>query len=327
MIFILESLGCHKINPNFGKDELRCALPDGETPTSVSVRLDEFLGCYVFSRGDYDRYEIKDIITLVQFVLNISFEQAVLWLCNKLEIEHVKNYTVSQELTIINEIKKKERAKKKNEHVEVIHEILDNKILNKYCKEYVKEWVDEGISCDIQDKYGIRIDKDRMRYLIPIYDEYNNLISIKGRGYMPNIKELNISKYIYYYKLGVNDILFGLNFNKQNIIKRKELVIFEGEKSVMKADSYGYNWCVSVGKNGINPHLLNKILTLRYNVVIAFDKDVDISKVYIEARKLNMFTNVYAVIDKCGYLDKKDAPVDKGKEVWDKLYSEKRRIV
>lgn len=329
LIYILEQLGCHHINPKFGEDELRCALPDGETSTSVSIRLNEFLGCYVFSRGSYDNYQTKDIITFVQFILGCGFESAVKWLCSQLSIEYDGVFLEIQEELEISKVIRKRNRKQQKQDVEIKHEILDDNILNNYTHKPIQEWIDEGITYEIQNKYKMCIDEKRMRYLIPIYDENFNLISIKGRGYMPNIKELNIPKYIYYYKLGVNDILFGLNFNKENIAKKREIILFEGEKSVAKADAYGYNWCCSVGKNGINPHLLKKILKLRCDVVIAFDKDVDTKKVYEEARKLNRYTNVFAIIDNENLLDinKKDSPVDKGKDVWERLYHNKRRII
>ena len=38
LIRILENLGCHHINPHYGYEEIRCALPDGVTINSVSIR-------------------------------------------------------------------------------------------------------------------------------------------------------------------------------------------------------------------------------------------------------------------------------------------------
>ena len=38
LIRILEILGCHHINSHYGNDEIRCALPDGVTANSVSIR-------------------------------------------------------------------------------------------------------------------------------------------------------------------------------------------------------------------------------------------------------------------------------------------------
>jgi hypothetical protein len=329
LIYILEELGCHKINPNFSDKEIRCALPDGTTGTSVSIMFDEFLGCMVFSRGGYEDYVVKDIITLVQFINDMNFNQAVSWMCNKLGIKFDGNKKCNyNELDLATELKKIKNKNNRNNMLKTKHEILPIETLDRYDKYIVSNWEDEGISKEIQEKYMIHIDQYRKRWLIPIFDEDNNLISIKGRSFLPNIKELDVPKYWYYYKIGINDILFGLNLNSQNIIHRNEIILFEGEKSVMKADSFGYNWCCSVGKCGINPNIKKKILQLRCDVVIAFDKDIGIKEIYKEASKINQFTNVYAIYDKENLLDigTKDSPVDKGKDIFDRLYNTKIKI-
>jgi hypothetical protein len=103
--------------------------------------------------------------------------------------------------------------KRKSNHKEevVTHKKLDLSVLRKYKTCVVQEWVEEGISANTQKKYGIRNDEIGKRWIIPIYDENNNLISLKARTYAPNWKEMGITKYIYYFKLNGNDILFGLN--------------------------------------------------------------------------------------------------------------------
>jgi DNA primase len=303
-------------------------LPDGETGTSVSIRLEPHLPCYIFSRGEYDDYEFKDIITLVQFIHKKGFIYSVKWLCSKLNIEYsgeqIKDY---QDLDKLRLLKQRKRIKNKLSKLDdVQHEILSMDILNKYKPHIVEDWVKEGISNETQVRYNIRIDEKQMRYLIPIYNEDNQLISIKGRTYMPNHKDLDIPKYIYYYKLGINDILFGLNLHKQEILNNGKIILFEGEKSVMKAEEYGFYNTVSVGKDGINPYLLKKIRKLQCDVVIAFDKDVDYKSVLKEAQKISRYLNTYIMIDEKDLLDKKNAPVDKGKEVFLELYNNKKRL-
>ena len=164
------------------------------------------------------------------------------------------------------------------------------------------------------------------RWLIPIYDENGNLISIKGRTYSPNWKEMGIPKFLYYFKLGLNDILFGLNFNKQSILEHDEIILYEAEKSVMASDSYGYDWATSLGKNGINPHLKKKILSLHVsNCVLGFDNDVTIEEAIKEAKKLSKYMNVY-IMKSNGRLKEKQAPTDAGKETLDYLYNTRVRV-
>ena len=69
------------------------------------------------------------------------------------------------------------------------------------------------------------------------------------------------------------------------------------------------------------------------NVVIAYDNDVSISKIKECTEKLRRFTNVFVVTDRkfvknrlLGSSEEKLSPCDKGREVWETLYNEKRRL-
>ena len=69
---------------------------------------------------------------------------------------------------------------------------------------------------------------------------------------------------------------------------------------------------------------LKKIIALRANVVIAFDKDKKYRDIEPILKELSRFTNVYYVLD-TNELDKKDSPVDKGKDVWEVLFESRKR--
>lgn len=325
IVYVLEELGCHKINPNFSKNEIRCALPDGDTSSSVSIKFETYIPCYVFSRGEYDDYETKDIFTLVQFINKCNFYEALDWFCSRLGVENNGEVSYTETLQIVNELRKEKRKRVKTESI-TPHVFLNKSILRTYKPIIVSKWVEEGISPDTQRKYGILNDEVGRRWLIPIYDDLGNLISLKGRTYAPNWKEMGVRKFIYYYKIGTNDILFGLNFNAKSIKDHDEIILFEAEKSVMAADSYGYDWGSSLGKNGINPHIKRKILSLKVsNCVIGFDNDVPMESAIKEARKLSKYMNVY-IMRSDGRLFDKQSPTDAGKEVFEKIYNSRVRI-
>ena len=69
---------------------------------------------------------------------------------------------------------------------------------------------------------------------------------------------------------------------------------------------------------------MKKILALKANVVIAFDKDKKLKDINKILKELSQFTNVYYILD-TEFLGDKDSPVDKGKEVFEKLLQEKKR--
>lgn len=331
LIKTLESLGCHKINPHLHK-EIRCALPlvlDGNTGTSVQVVMSEYLPVYVHSRGGYDDYEIKDIISFVQFILNCKFNVAVAWLCKEVGVEYDESSIIIRNQS--ETIKCLKQYVKRTRDV-VFNEPINENILNQYPLYIVQEWIDEGISEEIQRKIGIRIDEKRCRWLIPIRDEKGILVAIKGRTYLPNNKELDIPKYIYYKENKeikyFNNVLFGLNYNYQSIKELNEVILFEGEKSVMKAMSMGINNAVAIGKDGINPLIKYKILQLHVNVVLMLDKDVLKKDIIKECKKISMFTNTFYSYDDNNFLDikTKDSPIDRGFPVFLELYDNKKRV-
>ena len=65
-------------------------------------------------------------------------------------------------------------------------------------------------------------------------------------------------------------------------------------------------------------------------VVIAFDRDVEIKTIRDCTDMLRKFCNVYVVRDRYNnnrlLPGDKDSPVDAGKDIWLKLLSEKRRL-
>lgn len=313
LVELLEKLGYHDFTKR--NNEIRCALPDGDNNTSVCIKLDDNLTSIIFSRN----WDDWDIIGLIEYAKKCGFNRAIQWLCNELNVEYTESQ-ISETYKILRQFNKK------TEIEPITHEILDENILNKYQNIPIKKWIEEGINIETQKKYQVMFDDVSNRIIFPIRDENNNLINLKGRTCYDNYKELGITKYQYYYPLGTNDILFGLNFNKSYIQQKNEVIIFEAEKSVMKCDSLGIYNSVAVSTHSINQYQLKKIISLRCNVVIAFDKDVSYKDFKKEAQKLNKYTNVYIIYDKDKLLDEKDAPIDKGLGVWLELYDKKIRI-
>jgi DNA primase len=321
IINILEDLGCHSINKNL--KEIRCALPDGDNPSSVAIYLNEYLGCNVYTRNKFEDFKFKDIITLICFLKKIDFEKAVEYACSKIGLQYSPN-TIVTNINILNELRKYKRTIKPIEKYE--HKFLNSKILEQYEIKKIADWEKENISFSTQQKYNIRYDKNKNRIVIPIYDEEGRLVSLKGRTCYENWEQLGLGKYWHYRELGRNDILFGLNFHKNIIKDMNEIILFEGEKSVMKAEEYGFFNSVALATNNINSYQFYKILNLKCNVVVALDKNVSLREVRKEAYKISKYTNVYIVYDKDNLLKEKDAPVDQGKEIWEKLYNSKIRV-
>lgn len=311
LIQVLEHLGCHEIQVK--KNEIRCSLPDGDNPTSCQIKFTDNITCNIYSRSEYG-----SIIDLVMYVKKISINKAVDWLCNEVGIDN--DYVPGEDCETYKYLK---QFIKKPKIEEVKYKTLDETILRKYRKSPIREWIEEGISEDVLQKYQVMYDLSANRIVFPIRDEEGNLINVKGRTLFPNWRELGIRKYTYYFQLGKNNTLFALNFNKQNIKDKKEVIIFEGEKSCMKAESVGINNTVAVYTHSISPQQRIKLIQLGVNIVLAYDKDVKYKEIMKDVNLLKPYTNVSYIWDKHNLLDEKDSPIDKGLDIFLRLYNER----
>jgi len=234
----------------------------------------------------------------------------------------------SNTFTFLKRLRKMNTYKKKK----YVHPTIPASDYTKYSQEKIQEWIDEGISQDVMNLFGVRADNFQNRIVYPVYDMDNHLINIKGRTRYKNYKQLKIPKYINYYSVGVMDYLQGLNITLPYVKQKNEIIIFESIKSVMLAYGWGYKNAASAEKHTLTDEQLNLIAHLHVNVVFAYDSDIDYrsNEVWKSIEKLKRITNVFIIDDKkklLGGAKTKNAPVDMGKEIWEQLYRQKRKIV
>ena len=132
-------------------------------------------------------------------------------------------------------------------------------------------------------------------------------------------------KYTYLSGWGEMSVIYGLFENMEEILKKKEIIIFEGCKSVLIARSWGIRNTGALLTSHLNPAQMKLLARLGVRVVFALDKEVNIKKDH-NINKLKQYVNVEYVWDKDNLLEEKDAPVDKGGEVFDKVYTQRRRF-
>lgn len=216
-------------------------------------------------------------------------------------------------------------------------------------KKYLKIWEKEGISFDTMDKFGIKFDMVRNRMVIPIYDDKGIFVGAKvrnfnqdeienGRKYMPLIH----NNELYSYDRG--KVLYGLNFNKRAIKAAKRAIIFEAEKSCLLYDSlYVGNKAVSVGGSNVSPYQVELLKKLGVETIVLaldndysllpkedgkYDKYFGLYKMLKEANKLSAKGFIVEIVYdwEQELLENKDAPIDKGREVWNKLYRNRKNF-
>ena len=209
-------------------------------------------------------------------------------------------------------------------------------ILDKYVfdLEYLKPWIQEGISPTSLTKYGIKFDVLESAIVIPYFSLDRDLVGVRGRFLSEHAK----AKYMpmkhdgSYLSHPTSQILYGLEVNKKAIEETGIVILFEGEKSVLKMDTiYGSdNISVAVsGKNISKTHIQMLIELGVKEVVIGFDREYnsinEMNKKIEEytriTKQMKHFFNISVIIDKDFLLPYKESPIDKGKDVFEKLLS------
>jgi len=207
---------------------------------------------------------------------------------------------------------------------------------------YLAPWLDEGIDYDVLVKYGVCFDMVRNRIVFPVRNHRGRLIGIKVR----NFNEKDLDEHRKYMPLWHNNelynypkrmIAYGLYENKSTIRRAGEAIVFEAEKSVLKFDSYfTQNRSVAIGGSSFSAYhaLLLKELGVE-KITLAFDNDWEgDNKKYglmktiesaIKIKKMGFKVDVIYDFDE-DTLDNKDAPVDKGRAAYSKLYRHRRDL-
>ena len=180
-------------------------------------------------------------------------------------------------------------------------------------------WESEGISRGSLDKFQVYYDSFSDRLVYPIRNIDGKIINVSGRTLDPQWKEKDLRKYTYFKPLGELDTIYGIAENLSEIKKKREIILFEGAKSVMMADTWGIHNTGAILTSHLNQHQMKILACLACRVVFALDKDVEVREDH-NIKRLKQFVKVEYTWDMENLLDEKDSPVDKGIEVWEKLY-------
>ena len=204
--------------------------------------------------------------------------------------------------------------------------ILPNDYMERYEKRDDKlvVWEREGISRESLDKFQVYYDSFSDRLVYPIRNIEGKIVNIGGRTLDPLWKEKKQRKYTYFHPWGTLDTIYGLIENMEHVLKSREVILFEGCKSVLLADTWGIKNAAAILTSHLNPHQMKILARLGCRVVFALDKDVRIREDH-NISKLKQYVQVEYLWDREDLLDEKDAPVDKGLEVFKTLYEHRLR--
>lgn len=196
-------------------------------------------------------------------------------------------------------------------------------------RDKLQAWVDEGISWDTLRRFEVRYDAFDDRIVYPIRDYDGNIISVCGRTCDPDYKAKKLRKYTYFQQIGTLDTLWGFSDNKQDILDAREIIIFEGAKSCMKAREWDFRNTSALLTSHLSLNQLKFLIKLcsfnNVRVVFALDSDIDITQDENICR-LSKYARVEWIKNRDDVLPPKDSPTDQGREVFENLYLRREKF-
>ena len=206
-----------------------------------------------------------------------------------------------------------------------------------YNPEYLKPWKREGISDELLKQFEIGYSVKDLAIAMPHRGPEGDLIGVRGRfmakdapnKYMP----LSMNGRLLAHAIRGN--LYGYYQNIDNIRAKSRAVLYEGEKSVLLHGSYygqENNIALATCGNKVTTEQINLLIgNSIQEVVLAFDQDFQdpyerdalIAKYNEIGERMAEYFKVSILIDWEGDLDYKDSPIDKGPEVFNKLFKER----
>ena len=222
--------------------------------------------------------------------------------------------------------------------------IYDEKILEHLPRPRIADWEKEGIKDEVSVAYGIAYNPRSNGIVIPHFNIEDKLVGIRERTLVKELEKYGkyrpsiLNGKMYNHPLGFN--LYNINNSKEHIKDFKKVFIFESEKSCLKyASFFGMNNDISVAICGsaLNNYQVSLLLSLGVDeIIIALDKQYQkvgdkewerwTNKYKQIHNKYGNFVQISYMFDFDKYLDYKDAPIDKGPEVFMALYKNRVAI-
>jgi DNA primase len=274
-----------------------CPFHQENTP-SFSINEDfQFFHCFGCQ-------ESGDVITFVEKIENVDFNEAIEILAKRAGIKIEKKYNKD-------EVRKSNRIDILKINTLVINffqsELLKNKQAISYLqkrsinKESVKTFKigynprgdnltrflkSKGISKELSIKYGFTKDPDpkdndnkgllhdkfQNRIIFPISNIKGNIIGFTSRA----IDDTTIPKYLNSPETDVfkkSDVLYGIDIAKNHISKQDSVIITEGNIDVIQSNQNGILNIVGIQGTAITENHLNMLKRFTNNIYFAFDSD------------------------------------------------------
>lgn len=291
-------------------------------------------------------YDIVELVIRAHRVQNLSmtYYKALRWIASTTgKVDVYGEVIIKKKATDFSWIDRIKRAKEKK------YEPIDSKPINENVLEVFanypwQPWTEEYISYDAMDRFEIGYYGLNNSITIPHRNAQGELIGVRQR-YLDEWDIENIGKYtpvqiggkFLAHRLG--NELYGLWVCKEQIIKTHQIILVEAEKSVLQAYSYYREESTVVACCGSNISTAQEhmILDLKVSQVYyapdrdysdphSFEAEAWFNSQVNKLKGLIPYCEVYLIADSGYDLSYKQSPTDCGKEIFEKLMTNKIRI-
>ena len=322
--FILNEIGCGHIVYHPTKEYYSCSNCNGDNKTAINISNNEYLNCRNYTREkEFD--EKSDLLTLVQYNKslnnkNFSFFDTVKYLHKLLGLPLTfKKQEEKKKVVDPLYIFKKVKAKRKRQNV-LDFQVLDESELQDFVPYVHIDFFKEGIMPWTVKKFGLAYSYRFKRNVIPLrYWLTGELLGFNMRTSVENYELFDIKKYFITPGYPKQMNLFGLWENKETIQEKGYVIVYEAEKSVLKRDSLNDSTGVAVSGHEISDEQVKILIGLNCEIIIAFDKDIDIDHIRHCCEKFYGIRKVSYIWDKYDLLGEKDSPADAQNKIFEFL--------
>ena len=322
--FILNEIGCGHIVYHPTKEYYSCSNCNGDNKTAINISNNEYLNCRNYTREkEFD--ENSDLLTLVQYNKslnnkNFSFFDTVKYLHKLLRLPLTfKKQEEKKEVVDPLYIFKKVKAKRKRQNV-LDFRVLDESELQDFVPYVHIDFFKEGIMPWTVKKFGLAYSYRFKRNVIPLrYWLTGELLGFNMRTSVENYELFDIKKYFITPGYPKQMNLFGLWENKETIQEKGYVIVYEAEKSVLKRDSLNDSTGVAVSGHEISDEQVKILIGLNCEIIIAFDKDIDIDHIRHCCEKFYGIRKVSYIWDKYDLIGEKDSPADAQNKIFEFL--------
>jgi len=326
---VLTSLGCHHINSQ-SQLEYRCALPNHNNKTSVSVKK-ETLKIRIYSE---DETVYGDIFTLTMHIKGISFPKAVKYMHEVLGLKYTKYKKNDKEDEKENKnplnvfLKVKPKKINKIDVSDIKFEDCTN--INDFLPYLYIGWYKEGILPITRKVFNIRFDEKTNRIAIPHYNPEipDKIMGIMGRSILSAdlCDALNIPKYYPLVKFPKSLSLYGYTQNYKDIIESGVVFTLESEKSVLKLHSKQIRNAVAIGSHSLSDYQIKLLIGLNVEIVICYDQDIKEDYVISECKRISNIRKCSYMFDRWNLLNAKESPADKDLKIFNFMFKYRTKI-